>query len=196
MKHSNPAIDYSVAIAVLAAGRGVRFGGGKLDADLGGKAVAKWVTDTAEQAGFARRVIVTGADMPKFAAGLTGWERVINPSPDRGIAGSIMTAAKACSMCERLVIVLADMPFIGSDYLRSLADGTHVTFTDYPDGNFGVPAAFPVRSFGKLAQLSGKSGAATIDWDEKIERRSPHSAACLRDIDTREDLKSIADRLR
>ena len=35
----------AVFVAVLAAGRASRFGGGKLDADLAGKPVGQWVLD-------------------------------------------------------------------------------------------------------------------------------------------------------
>ena len=192
MKPSNPPIKPDIAIAVLAAGQGSRFGGAKLDAPLEGKAVGQWVTDTVEQAGFHRRMIVTGEAPPRFAKLLTGWEQVINHSAQSGIASSIQAAVNASAGCERLVIVLADMPLVDAHFLRLLAAGSRVTFTQYPSGKCGVPAAFPARAFDQLAQLSGETGAAQLNWGEEIERRSPADTVALQDVDTSAQLSAIA----
>ena len=188
-------IESGIVVAVLAAGRGTRFGGGKLDADLGGRPVGQWATDTAEHAGFLRRLIVTAPQPPRFAGQLQGWERVINHAPENGIAGSIRAAAEAANPCKRLVIMLADMPFIEPEFLRALAQGSAVTFTEYPGGKFGVPAAFPARVFENLASLTGEQGAASLDWGEAICLLPPDNAASLRDIDTQDILSQIVREL-
>ena len=191
MKRSSPVIDRRVAIAVLAAGQATRFGGGKLDAGLAGRAVGQWVTDTAEQAGFMTRFVVAGPARPKFVTALSDWDVVTNPSPENGIASSIRAAAKAAGSCDRLVIILADMPLISGDHLRALALGSRVIFTLYPDSSHGVPAAFPARCFARLAEMTGERGAAMLDWGEEIETLAPASVTALRDIDTHNDLKTL-----
>lgn len=199
MKSSSPTLDRwpgdsicgDIAIAVLAAGSGARFGGGKLDADLSGKPVGKWVTDTVARTGFARRLIVSAADRPEFAYELQGWEHVINYTATGGLSTSIRAAAQAAGSCERLVLVLGDMPFIEGQHLRSLALVPGIAFTRYPDGSHGVPAGFPARCLARLKELPGNTGASAIDWHEEIKYLSPGSDLSLRDIDTQSDIVSL-----
>lgn len=54
--------------AVLAAGRGVRFGGGKLEAICGGKPLGRWAVEAAETA-LSPGLIVTGPEGVSFAPG-------------------------------------------------------------------------------------------------------------------------------
>ena len=46
-------------VAVLAAGRGTRFGGGKLEAMCAGRPLGRWILDAVVEAGLVRGVIVT-----------------------------------------------------------------------------------------------------------------------------------------
>ncbi len=184
-------VDHSIAVAMLAAGIGSRFGGEKLDADLGGKAVGRWAADTADTVGFAKRIIVTQPTPPSFFGELEGWERVINASPERGMAGSIRAAAIAAAGHKRLVIILADMPLIEADHLNRLADGSRVAFTLYADGSKGVPAAFPAVAFNSLAGLPDNHGPAALNWDMGVDALEPRSANALRDIDTAADIALI-----
>lgn len=217
MKHSNPltdrlAIDMQAndaqpigagtAIAVMAAGRAVRFGGGKLDADLCGRPVGKWVTDAAQNAGFTRRLIIVGKNAPDFVAELNGWEMVVNPAANGGteqnrdqgaeLSSSIRMAADAAKNCERLVLVLADMPLIEVAHLRRLAKMRGIVLTSYPDEKRGVPAAFPARHLEALSNLSGPRGAAAMDWGEKATYVKPSSDFTLSDVDRSSDIGRIA----
>jgi molybdenum cofactor cytidylyltransferase len=184
-------VDRSTAVAMLAAGIGSRFGGGKLDADLGGKPVGRWAADAADTVGFAKRIIVTPQTPPSFFGELEGWERIINANPDRGMAGSIRAAAIAAAGHKRLVIILADMPLIEADHLNRLADSNRVAFTLYADGSKGVPAAFPAATFGSLAGLPDNHSPAALDWDTGVDGLEPRSANALRDIDTAADIAFI-----
>ncbi len=183
--------ERSSAIVMLAAGTGRRFGGGKLDADLGGKPLGRWAAETAEAAGFATRIIVTPPTPPAFCGLLVGWERVVNASIDSGMAGSIRAAALSAVGHERLVIILADMPLIEADHLNRLADGEGVSFTLYADGSKGVPAAFPATAFGSLAGLADGRNPATLRWDIDVDAVAPQSSTSLLDIDTPTDLASV-----
>lgn len=180
--------DGGTIIALLAAGRANRFGGGKLDEELGGKPVGLWAAESAETAGFARRVVITPPMPPSFIARLKDWQLVINADPETGMASSIRTAARAAAGSERLVIVLADMPFIEPTHLTRLARGTGVAFTLYEDGSRGAPAAFPAQVYPGLASLADGQSPAALDWSARVELVEPRSRDSLTDIDTTGDL--------
>jgi molybdenum cofactor cytidylyltransferase len=148
-------------VAVLAAGRGSRFGGGKLDAPLAGKRLGQWVLDAVAAAGLAPGLIVVGPDAPTFAVRATGWQRLVNKEPEAGQGGSVAIAAKAASGCD-LLLLLADMPLIAPDHIRRLVGGAGSTATRYPDGHLGVPACIAAEAVGQLELLSGDRGAAAV----------------------------------
>lgn len=174
----------NTAIAILASGQSSRFGGSKLDAELKGRPLGDWVIRSAEQAGFTRQMIVVGPTAPCFVDGLTAWEIVTNTNAADGMGTSIAAAAKAVSGSSRLVIALADMPLISARHLRELRATDAITFTSYPDGKPGAPAAFPPRCFERLGTLSGDHGAASIGWEEATERLLPPADSKLDDVDT------------
>ena len=155
------AIDPSVACILLAAGSARRFGGGKLFAQLGGQPLWEWAAERLEQAGFESRYLVVD---PAIEAHPTrsGWDRVENPFADEGIASSIRAGVQAASDQSRIVIALADMPFIDSAHFTALAHSDGVIFTRYPDGRPGCPAAFPASAFISLLDLRGDRGAAAL----------------------------------
>ncbi len=195
MKRCNPIIEHNIAIAVLAAGSGTRFGGGKLDADLAGRPVGRSITDSAEEAGFTRRIIVTPETAPDFVLHLKGWENVVNPAPLEGLASSIRAAVAAVADCDRIVLALADMPLVEHEHLVSLAMTSGIVFTEYPEGKRGVPAAFPSSCFPRLGQLNGAMGAAVADWGADVTALAPSSASSLLDVDSSEDISVIENRL-
>jgi molybdenum cofactor cytidylyltransferase len=180
--------NHPTAVVMLAAGVGSRFGGGKLDADLGGKPLGHWAAETAEAVGFAKRIIVTPPTPPSFCSQLVGWERVINTNINSGMASSIRAAVLCAAGYSRMVIMLADMPLIEVDHLIRLADGDRVAFTLYADSSNGVPAAFPAEVYGVLASLSDGLSPATLKWDIGIDAIEPKSSNSLMDVDTVADL--------
>lgn len=187
--------DGGTTIALLAAGRAHRFGGGKLDEDLGGKPVGLWAAETAEAAGFARRVVISPPTPPSFVARLKDWKLVINADAATGMASSIRMAARAAAGSERLVIVLADMPFIEAAHLLRLARGTGVAFTLFEDGGRGAPAAFPAQVYPGLASLADGQSPAVLDWSARVELVEARSNNSLVDIDTASDLAVARDML-
>ncbi len=191
MKSSSPIAEPIIAVALLAAGRGTRFGGAKLDADLAGKPVGSWAIEQADALSWSRRFIVTSSDVPAFAAAHSGWKVLINPDAATGMGSSIAVAAKAAAGADRLLILLADMPLIPASHLEEIAQGDAIAFTEYPAGRKGAPAAFPDRCFTRLAELTGDRGAANIEWDEPIAAIPLPNPDCLRDIDTRQTLAAI-----
>lgn len=183
--------ERSIAIAMLAAGHARRFGGAKLDADLGGKPLGLWAAAAAESIDFATRIIVTPPTPPAFASQLVGWQRVINTNIDSGMTSSIRAAVIAAAAHKRLVIVLADMPLVEADHLNRLAAGNRVAFTLYANSSKGVPAAFPAEVFGSLAGLLDGQSPAALKWEIGVDALEPRSANSLMDVDTAADLSFV-----
>lgn len=148
-------------VAVLAAGRGSRFGGGKLDAPLAGKPLGQWALDAITSAGLQPGVIVVGPDAPDFAKSAGDWTLVTNPERDAGQAGSVALAARAAAG-RALLVVLADMPLVDPDHLRQLAARGGNVATGYSDGHLGVPACIAAEHVGQLELLTGDRGAGPI----------------------------------
>lgn len=175
--------------AMLAAGGATRFGGGKLTRTLADKPLWHWAADTATAAGFVQRICIVRNDWaPAREMQALGWSVVVNPDAEAGIASSIKLACTAAAACRRLVIALADMPFVTSDHFRTLALSEGVAFTRYPSGRIGVPASFPHDALRKLAMLKGDRGAASLNWGPRLTALTPASPDTLIDIDMPDDL--------
>ena len=184
-----PPLEPSIAFALLAAGSAERFGGGKLLADLGGRPLWRWAASSAERAGFTTRIlIVPEADIFSETAATEGWSVHINTISQEGLASSLGLACEVTKSSQRLVIALADMPFVEPAHLRSLALDNGPLFTRYPTGRNGVPAAFPRDRFAALATLRGDHGAGTLAWANDAPGLAPPSPEQLLDIDTAHDL--------
>lgn len=180
---SAPLSERPVSFALLAAGRGQRYGAGKLTADLCGRPVWRWAVDSACAAGIADIRVVTND--PRIAADCArqGWEAVANPHADTGIASSLRLAARGGAPDGTVIVALADMPFVEAAHLRRLAAMGRTAFTRYPSSHAGVPAAFTPEGRQRLSALTGDRGAASLDWPD-AEIVPPPSATSLLDIDT------------
>ncbi len=183
-----PPPDGAPLVAVLAAGSGSRFGGGKLDAVLGGERVGRWVLDAVAKAGFAPGVIVTGVDAPQFAKE-SDWALAINPKAKEGLGTSLAVAAnRALAQGKPLLVLLADMPLVAPDHLIALRDAGGTAATVWSGGKAGVPACFPLALLPQLAALTGDAGAgALLSGHDDVTRITPPEAMLV-DVDRAEDL--------
>ncbi len=112
-----------VRAVVLAAGAGSRFGGRKLEARVGGKAVLQHVLDVLAEAGLADPLVVVAGDGP---AGID-WrdaDRVPNPDPSRGLSSSLQLgwswAMARVPPPEAVLLVLGDQPLLRADTVRRM----------------------------------------------------------------------------
>jgi len=158
-----------IAIAILAAGRASRFGGGKLDAPCAGRPLGRWVLDAVAAADAPPGLIVTGPSAPVFAqeAGWGGWTLISNPEPEAGLSGSVALAARHAQHWEAdaLILLLADMPLVPAATIRTMLDHRPVAVPIaalHPGGGPGVPARFPAELFGRLTELGGDRGGAGL----------------------------------
>ena len=175
------------AVAVLAAGRGTRFGGGKLEVPCAGKPLGRWVIEAVDAAGLGPGTIVIGPEGVSFAP---AWTALLNPQPERGLGSSLALAARAAldGEASALLILLADMPLVTPDYLREFADGTVPRATRQPDGHAGVPAVLDRALLERAAELCGNRGAGLLLSDTPL---LDPPAGMLRDVDTPEDLCEV-----
>lgn len=174
------------AVAVLAAGLGTRFGGDKLQAICAGKPLGRWAIEAVEAAGLGPGTIVTGPEWVSFAG---GWARAVNPEPQAGLGSSLALAARLVpSGKEALLVLLADMPLVTSDFLRELAGSPAPAATRYPEGHAGVPALLDRKLIAKAARLTGDGGAGPLLRGARLLDPPP---GMLRDVDTREDLAEV-----
>lgn len=145
-------------------------------------------------------VIVVGDTCPKFAreaeaeghAGL-----LFNPEAGLGLAGSIAVGVRhaAETKCEKLLLMLGDMPFVTSSTLRRLADAATVgglSATHYPGGKAGIPICVTDRHFDDMLSLTGDRGASSYLRGEPQCRKIDVPARELADIDTRMDLATLS----
>ncbi|MGX7927155.1 nucleotidyltransferase family protein [Tsuneonella sp. HG094] len=183
MSDSVPPSDRATAFVLLAAGRGQRFGAGKLLADLCGRPLWRWALDNARGAGFDDLHVVSND--PRIAADCEMLNVVCHPNPDAddGMASSIAVASQATRSAPRTVIALADMPFVTPEHFKRLALAKRVAFTRYPAARRGVPAAFGREDFSRLLTLEGDRGAASLFWPDAVDFDPADPEDCF-DVDT------------
>lgn len=198
MRRNIPAADPKLTVAILAAGLASRFGAAKLDAPLAGRAVADWVMDAVAQAGLKPGLVIVGPEAPAFLNAYPEWTPITNAQPEMGQGGSVALAAKEALVrgSEHLLILLADMPLIEPEFLRSMVHNDGAAATRYPSGRPGVPALFPRRLLGRLAKLEGDRGAAAILADEDNLTLIAPPENMLTDIDKPVDLERAEALLR
>ncbi|WP_343346730.1 nucleotidyltransferase family protein [Sphingomicrobium sp. XHP0239] len=178
--------DGKVALVLLAAGQSRRFGADKLRAPLGDSDVLTATMESGEYASFDARYIVVPSKELVIERPVR-WQSVVNREAESGMASSIRAGVRAASGHERIVIALADMPFVSAQHLDQLGNAGGVIFTRQQDGRPGSPAAFPRHAFSRLLQLHGDRGAAALDWPYAA-LMDPDDGWELKDIDEPADL--------
>jgi molybdenum cofactor cytidylyltransferase len=111
----------SVAI-VPAAGKGERFGGPKLLADVVGQPLLNWTLKSLLEGGVARVVVVAapGADFSSVELGSDPRVRfVVNDDPSRGMFSSIQVGLATVGG-DPILFLPADMPFVSRTTVAAL----------------------------------------------------------------------------
>ncbi len=167
----------SVAI-VPAAGKGERFGGAKLLADVQGEPLLNHTIRSLLDGGVGRVVVVV-PPVSAMMVPLLADARVktaVNPDPERGMFSSIQAGASG-AVGDLLLILPGDMPFVRPATIAALleaAQETGLAVSPRHQGRRGHPLALPGRL--RAAILAGKAdstlsavlaadGIARIDID-------------------------------
>jgi len=177
------------ALVLLAAGRAVRFGRSKLDAELNGRALGLHVVEALTGLPFATRVAVTGRAGVDYAA--HGFRLVPNATPETGMGHSVALGIAAVRDVAAAVIVLADMPCVTAAHVRRLFDAA--TGPDAAVGSSDGAASSPPVLFGagwfeRLLALEGDAGARGLIRDAVRVIAPPGE---LVDVDTSEMLARL-----
>jgi molybdenum cofactor cytidylyltransferase len=181
----NPA---AIALILLAAGRGTRFGGGKLAAPLLGKPLARHAADMLGTIGFGAHIAIVGPHAPP----LPGYATVLLDPP--GAPQSRSLALGIAAARERgagaVMIALADMPCVPIDHVRAMIaqfDGDRLASRG--PATVLPPVLFGARHYDALAALQGDRGAGALLHDAPW---LPLSAEGALDVDQAADLAHAA----
>lgn len=178
-----------IAVAVLAAGQGTRFGSDKLMADLNGRPIGLHIAQTFEPIAFGWKFAVcrkNAASSPHFST--TGFQIVTNDRPEKGQARSLHLAvnAAAATDAQALLVVLADMPFVSANHVAALVAAYGGATVGSTNGHTPMPPAiFPRDAWPMLLAATGDAGARRLLADASLITASP---AELLDIDVLADL--------
>ncbi len=193
-------VGSNVAAVLLAAGQGTRMGGGKMTAQLGGKALVRHAAEAIEVAGLAPFITVVGHDAERVTEALSGIETTVVTNPDyaSGMASSLKTGLAAVPLsAAAMLVALGDMPNVTPGIINRLL----FAFADHPHaravvpivaGQRGNPVLLARSMFDDIAQLKGDAGARKLldDASDVIEVQMD-DAAVLLDVDTPEALAAL-----
>ena len=155
---------------VLAAGAGSRFGGGKLLAPLAGRPILQHVLDRLADAAIDEVVVVLGRDAPAIEAAIA-WRserRVVNPDPERGLAGSLQTGMSALPPdAEAVLICLGDQPLVTAQTIQALLEAEDqaerpIAAPVYPDDRGRNPVLLRRAAFALAGEARGDRGLGPV----------------------------------
>ncbi len=178
-----------IAVAVLAAGQGTRFGSDKLIADLAGRPMGLHVAEMLDEMPFGWRLAVCSkgaALLQQFS--VAGFKTIENSAPELGQSHSLHLAVEAARAtgAKALLVVLADMPFVTRGHIeRLLAAGDGIVGSTAGHRPM-PPALFPRDVWPLLLATSGDAGARDLLRDAVLVHAP---ASELRDIDVVADLR-------
>jgi molybdenum cofactor cytidylyltransferase len=187
---------HPAAAVVPAAGRGERFGGAKLLADVDGQPLLDRTIGSLLDGGAAYVIVVQAAGADLSAARMLADERVgvvINPDASRGMFSSIQIGIAAVGAADPVLVLPGDMPFVHAGTIALVADEclrtTQIVVPTH-DGRRGHPVAIPGRLRSALLAADPLTTlkialAATGAEQREIAVDDP---GVLRDVDVRADL--------
>jgi molybdenum cofactor cytidylyltransferase len=188
-----------VAIAVLAAGRGSRFGGDvpKPLLELRGRPLMSWALDAATSSGLRPVVLVVGHHGGAVArVAPEGVVVVRSRRWRRGIARSLRAALEALepwAQVGAVAVGLADQPLVGADAYRRLAgayrDGARLAVATYR-GERRNPVLLARTMWAQARELDGDEGARVLMDDEAVEVDCTDTGSAA-DVDTLDDLREV-----
>ena len=187
---------------MLAAGRGLRFGGDipKPLVELGGVPLITWALEHVRSSGLTPVVVVASDDRVIAAAQSAAVHVVRNDAPERGIASSLQAALRsleADDSVEAVVVGLADQPLVGGEAYRRVA-GAYDGGATLAVATYGGVRANPVlvaRShWNEALTLAGDEGARALFRRHGVVEVPCDGTGEPTDVDTPEDLAALNER--
>jgi molybdenum cofactor cytidylyltransferase len=185
-----------IAGLLLAAGRGTRFGGDKLRAQLPGEPLGSTLGVVAGRhlrAALPMSVAIVRHGDRALEADLAGVGlRIVRcASADDGMSASLACGVRATRDAGGWVVALGDMPWIDPATIRAvaaaIASGADIAAPSFR-GTRGHPVGFARRYARDLCALTGDAGARAIVEREhaSLTLIDVDDPGVLRDVDTRE----------
>ncbi len=187
---------------MLAAGRGVRFGGEtpKSLTLLRGRPLLGYAVAAARESGCAPVVLVVSDDRVAAAA-REQVEVVFNDAPELGIASSLQCALRRFEPdadVPAIVVGLADQPLVGANAYRKVAGvsgfGAGLAYATY-HGVRGNPVLIARRYWAEAMTLTGDEGARVLFRRHPAVVVPCDDAGSAADVDTPGDLADLESRL-
>jgi CTP:molybdopterin cytidylyltransferase MocA len=182
------------AAVLLAAGEGSRFAGPghKLDAELDGRQLLHRALDTARASGIGPVLLVVAGDSPRPVAAAIpdDVKAVVNRRWREGSATSLHAAlAVAAELgAGRVVVALADQPFLTSDAWRQVAAADAAIAVATYGGRRGHPVQLRADIWALLPTTGDEGARALMRLRPDLVREVPCRGSAV-DIDTVEDLR-------
>ena len=189
---------------LLAAGRGTRFGGGKLAALLTAGPQAGVPVGVASCRRLCAALEAVVAVVPPgdaaiaAALGREGAQVVIAERADDGMGASLAAGIVGAAEADGYVVALADMPWVATETIRAVADalrrGASLVAPRYR-GRRGHPVGFGAAHRDALAALAGDEGARSIldAHPSSLRFVDVDDPGILRDVDVPADLAERDD---
>jgi len=171
LRHFLAGLKNAWLAAVLAAGEGRRFGGGKQIALLGEKPLLRWAVEAALASNLDGVLVVVGHHASQVRQVLPDDARLevlINPRPQDGMGGSLALAARRARELDAagLVMLLGDMPFVVPKAIDRVVEAAETAVAGAAagavEGKRNHPVAFTKRHLDELSGLGGDKGARDV----------------------------------
>lgn len=187
-----------LAIAVLAAGRSLRFGKtDKLTAPIGDTMLGLHAVSALDYIDADHKFVIAARSDHACAAGWrdAGFEVIVNPDARSGMGTSAALSASLAKSREAqyLLICLADMPNVPRHHFQAIIDamkaddGIGVVASSYGAAKM-PPACFSAEHFDALGQLKGDEGARSL---LRIAQPVECPPQWLADIDEPKDISRL-----
>lgn len=188
------------AAIVLAAGRGTRFGGAKMLAELDGRPILQHVLDAAAGAGLKPVVVVLAADAKAVHAAMSWRDEFVTPNDEleRGISYSLQIGIWALleSHVARTLVLLGDQPRLSAHQLRPILasplDAKRPIVVPRYDGIPGNPVLLERAAWPLAHQLTGDQGMSQLFASRPDLTRYVDIEGDNPDVDTPADLAALS----
>jgi CTP:molybdopterin cytidylyltransferase MocA len=181
---------------VLAAGAGIRFGGGKQLALLEGRPLLEYAVRAMTSAPVGRVIVVLGAEAERVLLGvdLHGAEPHVCERWSEGQSASLACGLAEMTDCEAVIVTLGDQPRISPDAIRRViaargggAAAVRATYGSAP----GHPVLLERKLFGLLRNVSGDHGARNLLMSVQTREIPCDDLGNGTDVDTPAELDAL-----
>ena len=195
----DPMPEPTVAAVVLAAGEGHRFGAIKQIASFRGRPLLQYAIDAATGSRAGHVFVVLGANREEVADAVEFGRATPVDCPDwkLGQSASLRAGIEAVQNFDAAVVMLGDQPDVTAaavDRVMNAREANRHAVRATYEGVPGHPVLFENDLFGALRKLSGDRGARDLLRTASVVEVACDGLGSLRDVDTRDDLESLAER--